>query len=316
MSLECRGLAVRVGERLVLERLDLAVAPGEMVALLGASGAGKSTLLNALAGFLPVEAGEILCDGRLVAGDGVWVPPERRRIGVVFQDYALWPHMGARQIVAYPLTVRGTARPEAYSRADAWLERVGLAGLGDRRPDQLSGGQQQRVGLARALIAEPRVLLCDEPTANLDAQLRGELPGQILAELRRSGAAGVYVTHDPGEAFSVGDRVAVLEGGHILQIAPPAEVYARPASHAVAVLTGPASFLADGRMVRPEWVAVAADDGDGLAATVADARFTGDGTLYSLDTDQGRLLAHVAGEPRWSAGAAVRCMIERAWRLA
>jgi ABC-type Fe3+/spermidine/putrescine transport system ATPase subunit len=330
-AVRCRAIAVRLGGRLVLDSLDLAVRAGCMVALLGASGAGKSTLLNAVAGFVPIEAGEIICDGRVVAGPGVWVPPERRRVGVVFQDYALWPHMTVRQIVAYPLLVRGAPRAEAARRAEQWLERLSLSGLADRRPDELSGGQQQRVGLARALIAEPRVLLCDEPTANLDAALRAELPGEIRAEMARSAAAGVYVTHDPGEAFTVGDLVAVLDAGRILQIAPPAEVYARPASRAVALLTGPASFLSgsagDGAavpqldrggsatlVVRPEWVDLV-EGSEGLPARVVEVRFAGDRTIYRLSTDAGSLLAHGAGEPRWGAGAGVRCAIRRAWPL-
>jgi ABC-type Fe3+/spermidine/putrescine transport system ATPase subunit len=329
-AVECRGVAVRLGGRLILDGLDLVVDPGRMVALLGASGAGKSTLLNALAGFVPIEGGEILCDGRLMAGDGTWVPPERRRVGVVFQDYALWPHMTVRQIVAYPLVVRGVPRGEAVRRAETWLERLSLSGLAERRPDELSGGQQQRVGLARALIAEPRLLLCDEPTANLDAGLRAELPGEIRAELHQSGAAGVYVTHDPGEAFAVGDLVAVLDAGRILQIAPPAEVYSRPASRAVAVLTGPASFVpahavgaaaashAREVMLRPEWVELrdAEDAGEeGAPARVREARFSGDRTLYSLESDFGRLQVQAAGEPRWAPRQAVRFVIRRSWPL-
>ncbi|HVB11165.1 MAG TPA: ABC transporter ATP-binding protein [Bacillota bacterium] len=326
-AVQCRGVAVHLGGRAVLHDLDLDVAAGRVVALLGASGAGKSTLLNAIAGFIPIEAGEIRLDGRLVAGGGAFVPPERRRVGVVFQDYALWPHMTVHQIVAYPLIVRGAPRHEAGERAEQWLARLGLGDLAGRRPDQLSGGQQQRVGLARALIAEPRVLLCDEPTANLDARLRTELPGEIRDEVVRSGAAGVYVTHDPSEAFTVADVVAVLEAGRILQAAGPAEVYARPASQTVAALTGLASFVRGGLrpdgsaelpggtllMVRPEWVDLAVDGG--LQARVVDVRFTGDGTLYRLDSDAGCLLAHAGGEPRWGAGAAVSCAVRRAWAL-
>jgi iron(III) transport system ATP-binding protein len=243
---EVRGLTVRYGDRVAVDAVDLAVAGGGITALLGPSGCGKTSLLRAIAGFEVPAAGEVVIAGRPVAGPGVWVPPERRRVAMVFQEGALFPHLTVRGNVLYGLPRdrwwrRGGGRRE--ERARAALDLVGMAELGDRYPDQLSGGQQQRVALARALAPEPSLVLLDEPFANLDASLRQRVRAEVRAILRAAGATAVLVTHDQEEALSVADTVAVMERGRILQSGSPEAVYRRPASAEVA------RFVGDGQLV-------------------------------------------------------------------
>ena len=244
-ALDCRGVCLRYRAGVpVLTDVDLAVAPGEVVALLGPSGSGKTTLLHAVAGFVAPAGGEIRLGGRTVSTARRCTPPERRRVGMVFQSYALWPHLTVLDTVAYPLRRRGVGGAAARTRAHELLAGVGLADLAGRRPAELSGGQQQRVGLARALAAQPDLFLFDEPTAHLDAHLRGVVLAEVAAQRAAAGAAALYATHDAGEALAVADRVAILYGGRLVQVGTPADVYARPAGPAVARLTGPVSVLA------------------------------------------------------------------------
>ena len=235
--LEAR-LVLRLG-RLDLE-LELQVEAGQVVALLGPNGAGKTTALRALAGLLPLASGRVVLD-RSVLEDparGIRVPAEHRPLGMVFQDYLLFPHMSALENVAFGLRARGRGRGEARLLAGAWLDRLGLAGLGDARPRALSGGQQQRVALARALAPEPRLLLLDEPLAALDASMRAEVRRDLRRHLREFPGASLLVTHDPLEAMALADRLVVIEGGRILQSGSPAEVTERPRSPYVADLVG------------------------------------------------------------------------------
>jgi molybdate transport system ATP-binding protein len=230
--------------RVQLGALDLDVAlraaPGEVVALLGPNGAGKTTLLRCVAGLQPLDGGRIVLDGAVLdePAAGVFVPPERRPVGVVFQDYLLFPTMTALENVAFGLRARGTGRHQARAAARAWLERVGLGDHAGHQPRQLSGGQQQRVALARALATEPRLLLLDEPLAALDVGTRSE----VRRDLRRhlGGFAGVrlLVTHDPVDAHALADRVVVLEGGRVSQAGTLAQVTAHPRSRYVAELVG------------------------------------------------------------------------------
>jgi len=236
------SLEARVGLTLGQLGLDveLAVATGELVVLLGPNGAGKTTLLRALAGLVALERGRVALDRSVLedAGTGRRVPTERRPIGFVFQDYLLFPHLSALENVAFGLRARGTARAEARRRARAWLERVGLAEHADARPRALSGGQAQRVALARAMVADPRLLLLDEPLAALDAATRSEVRRDLRRHLASFDGTRLLVTHDPLEAMTLADRLVVLERGRITQTGTAAEVSARPRSRYVAELVG------------------------------------------------------------------------------
>ncbi len=220
--------------------LDLDVARGELVTLLGPSGSGKTTTLMMLAGFEQPSEGRILLQDQDIAP----LPPHRRGIGVVFQSYALFPHMSVAENVAFPLEARAVPKPERAARVARALETVRLAGFGDRRPGQLSGGQQQRVALARALVFEPPIVLLDEPLGALDKSLREEMQYEIRALHRRLGLTMLYVTHDQAEALTLSDRVAVFEAGHLRQCAPPQVIYDQPASAFVAGFVGENNFLA------------------------------------------------------------------------
>jgi ABC-type Fe3+/spermidine/putrescine transport system ATPase subunit len=242
-AVTCAGLSVGYGRPPTLAGLDLAVAPGQTVALLGSSGSGKTTLLNAIAGFVAPLAGEIWLAGELASGPGRCLPPERRRIGMVFQDHALWPHLSVLDTVAYPLRRAGAPKAAARQGARAILEQMNLSPLAERRPGQLSGGEQQRVGLARALACRPAVYLFDEPTAHLDASLRAQVLEEVARRRAADGAAAVYATHDAAEALAIADQVAVLHSGRLAQAGPPADVYAEPDDLIVARLTGPVSVL-------------------------------------------------------------------------
>jgi iron(III) transport system ATP-binding protein len=230
------GVGQRFGETVVLRGVNLAVAASETVALLGPSGCGKTTLLRLLAGLAAPTEGRVTLGETVVAcaATGRFVQPEARGLGMVFQDYALWPHMSVAGNVAFPLEMRGAPRPERAARVAEALALVGLSHLADRQPGTLSGGQQQRVALARAVVARPSVLLFDEPLSNLDRELREALVVDIAALVRRLGLTAVYVTHDHAEAFAMADRVAVLQGGRLLQADAPEALVAAPASAAVA----------------------------------------------------------------------------------
>jgi iron(III) transport system ATP-binding protein len=234
-----RGLTKRFGTVVAVDGVDLEVHAGEVLALLGPSGCGKTTTLRLIAGFERPDAGTIALDGTEVAGVGRFVPAERRRVGVVFQDYALFPHLTVARNVGY-----GVERSRRRDRVAAMLELVGLADAADRLPHELSGGQQQRVALARALAPEPALVLLDEPFSNLDAALRADVRAEVRAILVDAKATTVVVTHDQEEALSIADRIAVMRDGRILQIDAPADVYARPEERFVATFVGDADVLA------------------------------------------------------------------------
>lgn len=214
-SISLKGVSYAFGANTVLNQIDLHIEPGSVVALLGPSGCGKSTLLRLLAGLTQPAQGEIHFGDRLVAKTGWALSPEARDIGMVFQDYALWPHMTVAQNVMFPLKMRHVPRQERESRVAQALDRVGLSAFADRKPAGLSGGQQQRVALARAIVAEPRVLLFDEPLSNLDSELRGTLCHEMASLLRQLGTTAVYVTHDRREAAILADRIVHLSAGSV-----------------------------------------------------------------------------------------------------
>jgi iron(III) transport system ATP-binding protein len=233
------GLAKAYGAVRAVDGVDFAVRRGTILALLGPSGCGKTTILRLIAGFERPDRGEVELEGQRVAGPGVEVPPERRRVGMVFQDYALFPHLTVAANVAFGLP----RTPDRRARVEALLAQVGLAGLGHRWPHELSGGQQQRVALARALAPRPRVLLLDEPFSNLDAPLRARVRAEVRALLAEAGVTAIFVTHDREEALSLADEVGILAAGRLLQLAAPDVLYHWPASPAVATAVGDANFL-------------------------------------------------------------------------
>jgi iron(III) transport system ATP-binding protein len=238
-AIAVRGARKRFGDLEVLRDVDLAVAPGAIVALLGPSGCGKTTLLRSIAGLERLDGGEIRIGDAVASGPGAHVPPERRRVGMVFQDWALFPHLTVGQNVGYGLPRVDRRGP----RVEAALAMVGLAGLGTRSPGTLSGGQQQRVALARALAPEPGVLLLDEPFSNLDSALRVQVRTEVHQLLADLGVTTVFVTHDQEEAFVLGDEVAVMHEGALVQQAEPATLYARPATPWVATFVGDANLV-------------------------------------------------------------------------
>jgi ABC-type Fe3+/spermidine/putrescine transport system ATPase subunit len=238
----------RFASSAALDGVTLDFPSGSLTTLLGPSGCGKTTLLRVIAGFVTPDEGRVFIGDE----DRTATPPWRRRIGFVFQSYALWPHMTVFDNVAYGLTLRRLPRPEIARQVEGMLSTVGLEGLGGRAPGHLSGGQQQRVALARALVLEPDVLLLDEPLANLDARLRAEMRRELRGLQRRVGITTVFVTHDQEEALELSDRVAVMHQGRVAQYGPPDEVWQRPASAEVAAFLGSATVV-EGR---------ASDNGD------------------------------------------------------
>ena len=298
----------------VLHSVDLSVAKGEVLALLGPSGSGKSTLLNAIAGFVPVKSGEIILGTRLVAAPNRADPPERRDMAFVFQDYGLWPHMTAVDTVAYPLRRRGLDRATARVQAKDMLDRLGIGELADRKPAELSGGEQQRVGLGRALARHAALYLFDEPTAHLDAHLRDVFLGEIAARRRETAAAAIYATHDAAEALGLADRVALLVAGRVIQAGTPQQLYAEPVSAAAARLTGPASILSTASgplLVRPDWVRFGGD----RTGVVVDVGFRGSHTDYALLTADGELLVRSLAGPAHERGEQITWSLDRAWPL-
>ena len=241
--LEVSRAVKRFGGTTALAGVDLTVEPGEFLVLLGPSGSGKSTLVRALAGIERLDAGRVHLSGQVVADGNRHLAPEHRNLAMVFQDYALWPHLTVEGNVGYALRRRRLAPEDARARIGGILERVGLGRHGARYPHELSGGEQQRVALARAVVAEPQLLLFDEPLSNLDADLRERLRVEIATLTRECGATAIYITHDQAEAFALADRIGVLDQGELLQLASPEDVYRRPATSFVARFTGVAGEL-------------------------------------------------------------------------
>jgi thiamine transport system ATP-binding protein len=305
--LRVEQLAMRYGDTVALDGVDLVVGDGEIVSVLGPSGSGKSTLLRVVAGLEPMAAGRVSWDGNDLAG----VPPHRRQMGLMFQDHTLFPHRDVLGNVTFGLRMRGMPRPQTEARARELLALVGLAGYEHRRVTELSGGEQQRVALARALAPAPRLLMLDEPLGSLDRALRERLMVELRELFTRLGLTSVYVTHDHDEAFALADRVAVMHDGRIEQLGVPVEVWERPATEFVARFLGyNVTDLGRGRVgVRPDAVRVTAD---GPIAGVVTARtFRRDHFLLEVKVAGGPPLEVAARGDRVPAvGDAVRLAIE------
>ena len=329
--IELRGLSKRFGGAdPAVHDLSLEIADREFVTLLGPSGCGKTTTLRMLAGFIQPDAGSIVVDGQMLSSPQAVVPPERRRMGMVFQNYAIWPHKTVFDNVAFGLRVQRRSASEITQRVGAMLELVGLEGLDRRYPNQLSGGQQQRVALARSLVMEPAILLLDEPLSNLDAKLRERVRWELKELQRRLEITFLYVTHDQAEALALSDRIAVLHQGRLMQYGSPRDVYLRPMNRLVADFMGtvnlvPARVVLDGQTsgvvlgsrlvpnvplpealpdgvevllaVRPENVRLSANiDGGTFGGRIEQATFLGSSNDYvvSVDGAQLRVQTHPA----------------------
>jgi iron(III) transport system ATP-binding protein len=248
-GIQIERVTKRFGSVTAVRELTLEIRDREFVTLLGPSGCGKTTLLRLIAGFMTPDEGSIRVGSRTLSTPSAVVPPERRGMGMVFQNYAVWPHKTVYQNVAFGLEVRKVSRADAQARVSRVLELVNLGGLEGRFPSELSGGQQQRVALARSLVVEPDILLLDEPLSNLDAKLRERMRWELKELQRRTGITFVYVTHDQSEAMALSDRIAVMHGGEIMQLGAPRLVYTRPANKTVADFMGLVNLL-PARVVR------------------------------------------------------------------
>lgn len=317
-AIEFVDVVKRYGSATAVDRISFAINKGELVTFLGPSGCGKTTSLRLIAGLELPSAGEVKIAGRDVSRD----PASERNVGMVFQSYALFPHMTVLDNVAYGPTIRGVAKGEARDRARAILDQVGLGGLEARLPSELSGGQQQRVAVARAIVQQPDVLLFDEPLSNVDAKLRRKVRAEIRDLQQRFGLTAVYVTHDQEEALAVSDRIVVMKMGQIAQIGTPAELYERPASAFVADFIGDANLIegrvADGTFsVAHLALPVAAEDGmvtatirperirlsPGGEATILSSSYLGSRMEYMVqDEDLEFLVSRPISDPRLAAG--------------
>jgi iron(III) transport system ATP-binding protein len=311
-ALVCTGLRRSFGGAVAVDGVDLCVPRGSLTALLGPSGCGKTTVLRMVAGLLDPDAGEIVIDGRMVTGPRVAVPPEQRNVGMVFQDYALFPHLSVHRNVAYGL--RSLPRRQRRRRVAEVLDLVGMGALSHRLPTALSGGQQQRVALARALAPEPDLILLDEPFSNLDAALRANVREDVRRILRTANQTAVFVTHDQEEALSLADRVAVMNEGRVHQLSDPQTLYTEPATRFVAEFVGEADVLPGRRagrylvdtpigrlptsrpldadvvsvMVRPESLRLRPDpSGDGVVSAIS---YFGHDQLVWVDLPDGQQL--------------------------
>jgi iron(III) transport system ATP-binding protein len=315
--LEIKQATKSFGAFVALEGVDLAVERGEFFTLLGPSGCGKTTLLRAIAGFNDLSSGEISVDGT----DLRRVPPHQRDIGMVFQDYAVFPHLSVFDNVAFGLKPRKVPPAEIKSRVADALRAVHLEQLAERLPAAMSGGQQQRIGLARAMVINPRLLLMDEPLSNLDAKLRIELREEIRDIQKQVGIATIYVTHDQEEALAISDRICVMSAGHIEQIGTPQQIYGNPRTRFVAEFVGTLNLLAPGAAtdqlveslglggverwaIRPERLTLAAPGEAGLAGTVTRYTYLGREAHVHVATAVGSLAVQVAN-PGMTAASAV-----------
>jgi iron(III) transport system ATP-binding protein len=340
-EIKIQSVTKQFGDVKAVDNFVATVGDGEFVSILGPSGCGKTTMLRMVAGFEKPTAGEIYIGDKLVSSPakGIFVPPEKRSIGMVFQSYAVWPHMTVFENVGYPLKIKGLPKHEIADRTNKALELVHLGGLAQRLPSQLSGGQQQRVALARALVAEPDLLLLDEPLSNLDAKLRESMRFEIKELQKKLGVTVIYVTHDQAEAMAMSDRIIVMNAGVIHQIGNPAEVYETPADKTIADFIGLVNFLraeageggvtipALGRTVpapaglaagqavaavRPEHIALAAP-GQGLTGTVVHKSYLGDAVDWRIEIggEELRVIAPAAAFNEYGPGGQIGLEVDK-----
>lgn len=302
------NISKQFGDALVLKQFDDEFKDGEFITLLGPSGCGKTTMLRIIAGFEKPSSGEVKIDGKVVSSPKVFVPPERREIGMVFQSYAVWPHMNVFDNVAYPLKIKKLSKNVIKQKVTEILEIVHLSQYAERIPSQLSGGQQQRVALGRALVAEPKLLLLDEPLSNLDAKLRESMRYEIKEIQKKLGITVVYVTHDQIEAMTMSDRVFVINRGVVQQVGTPMEIYQKPANQFVADFVGKVNFMKgevkekgilihgvnqlipyDGKLtgnvimaVRPENIELVSKEQSSLSGTLSAVYYLGDEYDYRV----------------------------------
>lgn len=290
-SLTVDHVAVDYGTLRVLQDVSLDVAPGEFIALLGASGCGKTTLLRAISGFVKVASGRILLSGQDITS----APPDKRQMAMVFQSYALWPHMTAAQNIGYGLKLRKVPRAEISRRVDEMLALLGLEGFGERSVTKLSGGQRQRVALGRALAIGPQILLLDEPLSNLDARIRQSVRHEIKALQAQLGITAIHVTHDREEAMVMADRIAILDAGNVAQLGSPEEVYNRPVSPFVAAFMGADNEIRLRVERRNGEIHIPASDHNDAAVLLDGESANGDG-VHVVGPGCGDVVAHFRGE--------------------
>ena len=312
VAIDIKGVNLSYGATHVLKDIDLSIRPGELFAFLGPSGCGKTTLLRLIAGFAQAQTGQVLLDGQDVAA----LPPWKRDVGMVFQSYALWPHMTVAQNVAFGLEERRRPRAEVTAKVAQALELVGLSANAQRRPSQLSGGQQQRVALARTIAIEPKVLLLDEPLSNLDARMRVSVRRDLRELQQRLGLTTIFVTHDQEEANTICDRIAVMNAGVIQQVGTPMELYERPANLFVASFLGSANILDGGagvtvpagqRLVfRPQHASLSPVAGAAMSGPVTHREFLGATVRYAVRIGGREILVDVP----FQSGAELRSIGE------
>lgn len=334
-----KGISKTFGSVTAVSELTLGIRRGEFFSLLGPSGCGKTTILRLIAGLEKPDSGSITIGGRIVAGEE-WVPPEKRKIGFVFQDYALFPHMTVFENIAFGLT--GYSKKELKQKVMEMLELVGLTDMAERYPHELSGGEQQRIALARALAPSPEVMLLDEPFSNLDADLRRKLRTETKRILKKSGITTILVTHDQEEAFSLSDRVGVLNSGRLEQIGTPEETYHKPATRFVANFVGRADFISGkieggyvisdigvfkcGNGVPEEYMTksidvdlmIRPDDVDFVIdpqgnASIIEAEFLGEKIIYKISLSGGKIIHSARSSTRiFGVGSRVKISVDPA----
>lgn len=329
--IELHNIQKNYDDVVAVDDISLQVQQGELLVLLGSSGCGKTTTLRLIAGLERPDAGDVMLNGQLVAGQNKWIPPERRQIGMVFQDYALFPHMTAYDNIIFPLQAMNAM--QRRDRAHDMLKLVGMSGMGERYPHQLSGGQQQRIALARALSSDPSVVLLDEPFSNLDAARRKQVREEVRQILRAAGATGIFVTHDQEEAMSIADTIAVMQAGKLLQVGTPSKLYRQPQHPDVASFLGEVNMLkgmaagntaetalgtitlknpAQGAVtvyVRPESITLHPQEIESNARVI-DIRFYGHYQIVTIQTDDDTTLdVRVWAHDTFDVGDAVKASI-------